>query len=271
FVAGMGTGGTISGNARYLKEKNPKILVVGADPEGSIYAPGSLPGKYQVEGVGEDFLPRTVNLKIVDRIITVCDRDAFLMSRRLAREEGLLTGGSSGMAVHAALEVARELPAGKLGVVILPDHGRGYLSKIYNDEWMQANGYLASPQMGMSIGDVLDHRGPSPQLITVTPTDTIKHAIDLLRKFEISQLPVMDPGGNLVGSMQESTAMKLIFDHVDISHQKVADHMGRPFPTLDREDPIDKAYKALTLGASAVIVRERGKPTGGITKSDIIG
>ena len=271
FVAGIGTGGTISGNARYLKEKNPGLLVVGADPEGSIYNPGSLPKPYQVEGVGEDFLPRTVNLKIVDRIITVSDRDSFLMTRRLGREEGLLVGGSSGMAVHAALEVARELPAGKLVVVILPDHGRGYLSKIFSDDWMQAQGYLSTAQMGMTVGDVLTRtHGKVPPLITVTADDTIRTAIDLLRKYEISQLPVVDAEGNMIGSMQEATAMQLIFDHVDISHRKVSEHMGRAFPALDVDAPVEKAYKALSLGASAVIVRVAGKPAGVITKSDII-
>jgi cystathionine beta-synthase len=271
FVAGIGTGGTLSGTARYLREQKPDIQIVGADPEGSIYAPGSLPGKYLVEGVGEDFLPRTVDLKIVDRIVTVSDRDSFLMTRRLAREEGLLAGGSSGMAVCAALEVARALPADRLVVVLLPDSGRGYLSKIFNDDWMQAQGYLATSQMAMTVGDVLDHRGAAPLLITVAPQDTIRAAIDLMRRHEISQLPVVDTGGAMIGSMHESTAMKLIFDHVDISHQKVADHMGHPFPMLGRDAPVEQAYKALSLGASAVIIREQGRSLGVITKADIIG
>jgi len=271
FVAGIGTGGTITGNARFLKEKKPSLMVVGADPEGSIYAPGSMPKPYQVEGVGEDFLPRTVDLKLVDRICTVSDKDAFLMTRRLAREEGMLTGGSSGMAVCAAIEAARDLPKEKLIVVLLPDGGRGYLSKIFNDEWMQNQGYLASSDLAMTLGDVLDHRGKIPVLISVQPTDSVRTAIDLMRKYEISQVPVMDEHGAIIGAMQESTAMKLIFDHVDITHRKVADFMGKPFPMLDRDAPLDKAYKLLSLGSAALLVRDGGKPVGVLTKSDIIG
>jgi cystathionine beta-synthase len=270
FVAGVGTGGTITGNARYLKQQNPKLVVIGADPEGSIYTPGSMPRPYQVEGVGEDFVPRTVDLSVVDRFVSVSDKDSFIMTRRLASEEGILGGGSCGMAVCAALEVAKDTPADKLIVVILPDGGRGYLSKIYNDEWMQNQGFLATSDMAMTIGDAIRVHNGAPMLITVGPRDTVRHAIDLMSKHGISQVPVMDDHGAMIGSVQESIAMKLIFDHVDIDKKPVADHMGRPFPVLDRDDPIDKAYKTLSLGASAVLVREHGKPFGVITKSDVI-
>lgn len=270
FVAGIGTGGTISGTARFLKEKNPAIRVVGADPEGSIYTPGSMPKSYQVEGIGEDFLPRTVDLKLIDRVINVSDRDAFLMTRRLAREEGLLVGGSCGSAMCAALEFAADLPAGKLVVVLLPDTGRAYLSKIYNDEWMQAQGYLATSQMQMTVGDVLTKKGNVPAMITIGASEPVANAIEKFRKYEISQLPVVNFKNEIIGGLVDTTVMQLMFDHVDIAKKRVADVMNRTFPRLDRGMPIDKAFKALSLGASAVLVTENEQPVGVITKADVI-
>ncbi|MBX3394968.1 MAG: cystathionine beta-synthase [Phycisphaerae bacterium] len=270
FVAGIGTGGTISGTAKYLKEKNPNIKIIGADPEGSIYTPGAMPKSYKVEGIGEDFVPRTVDLKIVDQVIPVSDRDSFTMARRLAREEGILVGGSCGTAVCAALRVAEDLPADKLVVVLLPDTGRAYLSKIYNDEWMQQFGFLDVPGRGMSIGDVLDSKGETDAILTVDRRDTVRKAIDLMRRNGISQVPVSDRDGNIVGSMQEVTAMQLVFDHVDIAHKQVGDVMGSPFPKMERFAEVDRGFKALSLGASAIIVTDHGKPVGVLTKSDFI-
>jgi cystathionine beta-synthase len=270
FVAGIGTGGTISGTSRYLKEKNPRIRIVGADPEGSIYTPGSMPKSYLVEGIGEDFVPRTVNLKIVDQVFSVSDKDSFLMARRLAREEGLLVGGSCGTAVCAALRAAADYPADKLVVVLLPDTGRGYLSKIFNDEWMQAKGFLPTPGQGTTLGDILASKGEVDALITVSKRDPVRKVIDLMRKNGISQVPVSDDDGIIVGSIQEVTAMQLVFDHVDIAHKPVADVMGAPFPKMDRSTEIEKGFKVLSLGAPAIIVREDDRPIGLLTKSDFI-
>ena len=270
FVAGIGTGGTISGTSKFLKEKNPAIRVVGADPEGSIYTPGSMPKSYQVEGIGEDFLPRTVDLRLIDRVINVSDREAFLMTRRLAREEGLLVGGSCGSAMCAAIEYAAELPAGKLVVVLLPDTGRAYLSKIYNDEWMQAQGYLATSQMQMTVGDVLTKKGAAPAMITIGASEPVVNAVEKFRKYEISQLPVVNFKNEIIGGLVDTTVMQLMFDHVDISKKRVADVMNRTFPRLDRGMAIDKAFKALSLGASAVLVTENDQPVGVITKADVI-
>ncbi len=185
LVAGIGTGGTISGTARFLKEKNPAITVVGADPEGSIYS-GDTPRSYAVEGIGMNYLPETVDLKVIDEVVRVTDRESFLMARRITREEGLLVGGSSGTAGVAAAKLAKTLPPDAIVVVIFPDSGRGYMSKIFNDEWMIANGFLAEGKRKATVGDVLRGKTPLPPMITVTENDTVRTALDLLRKYEIS-------------------------------------------------------------------------------------
>ena len=268
FVAGLGTGGTISGVARYLKEQNPAIHVVGADPEGSIYS-GDIPRSYAVEGIGMNYLPETVDLRVIDEMVRVSDRDSFLMARRIAREEGLLVGGSSGTAAVAAVRLAKTLPADAIVVVILPDSGRGYMSKIFNDDWMIANGFLADSKRHATVGDVLRSKTPVPPLITVAHDDTVKTALDLLRRYEISQMPVMR-GHEQVGSVNDIGVMQSVFDHADILHQPVSEVMGRPFPALEQSEEIERAYKLLTLANPAIVVTDDGEPIGVLARQDII-
>jgi cystathionine beta-synthase len=268
FVSGMGTGGTISGTARYLKEKNPNIVVVGADPEGSIYS-GDTPKSYKVEGIGMSYLPQTVDMRVIDRILRITDKESFLMARRITREEGLLVGGSSGTAVAAAVRVAQELPPEAILVVVMPDSGRGYMSKIFNDEWMRANGFLEDERRKDTVGDVLRTKRPLPPMITVTEDQTVKVALDLLRTYEISQLPVIRDG-EVVGSVNDVAVMQQVFDHADIMHKPVGEVMGRPFPTLDHGTEVERAYKLLTMANSAIVVTDGDKPVGVVTRQDVI-
>jgi cystathionine beta-synthase len=268
FVSGIGTGGTISGTARYLKERNPAIHVVGADPEGSIYS-GDTPKSYAVEGIGMSYLPETVDMRVIDEMTRVSDRESFLMARRIAREEGLLVGGSSGTAVVAAVKLARTLPPEAVLVVMMPDSGRGYMSKIFNDEWMIANGFLAEDKRSATVGDVLRSKEPLPPMITVQDTDVVKDALDLLRRYEISQLPVLR-GSEIVGSVNDVAVMQAVFDRSDLLHKPVREVMGRPFPALETNVEVDRAYKLLTLANAAILVTEGARPIGVLTRQDII-
>jgi cystathionine beta-synthase len=268
LVCGIGTGGTISGTARFLKEKNPKIRVIGADPEGSIYS-GDTPKSYKVEGIGMSYLPETVDMRVIDETQRVSDRESFLMARRIAREEGLFAGGSSGTAAVAAARVAHALPADAVLVVIFPDSGRGYMSKIFNDDWMIANGFMPEGVRGPTVGDVLRAKEPLPPLITVEEHAVVKEALDLLRKYEISQLPVMRDH-EVIGSINDVAVMQAVFDHADILHKEVREVMGRAFPTLDANAQIDRAYKLLTLANSAIVATNEGKAVGVLTRQDII-
>jgi cystathionine beta-synthase len=269
FVAGMGTGGTISGTARYLKERNPRLVVVGADPEGSILS-GDIPRPYKVEGIGEDFIPKTFDRQMVDEMIRVSDRDSFNMARRLAREEGLLVGGSAGTAMTAALKYAQRLTEPRTIVVLLPDTGRNYLTKIFSDRWMQENGYWEpSVQDKAAVRAVLGEKRQLSEIIFVSPDDTLQKAIDLFHRFNISQLPVLD-GHTSVGSLQESTLLALVFDGVDPRNQRVGAVMGKPFPTLDLAADVAEAYRLLLGGAGALVLVNEGVPSSVITRIDLI-
>lgn len=269
FVAGMGTGGSISGIANYLKEQNPDITIVGADPEGSILS-GDSPKSYKVEGIGEDFIPKTFNRQLVDEMIRVSDKESFNMARRLAREEGLLVGGSSGTAVAAALKYAARLSEPKTIVVLLSDTGRNYINKIYSDAWMQENGFWeGKTEKNTKIGEILAHKKDFPSLISVSPRDRLRHAIKLLQELNISQVPVIDTN-EVVGSLNEASLMKLLHEGINFSNQEVSAVMGKPLPILDEDVDISEAYRVLLSGTTGIIIRRDEVPIGLITRADLI-
>jgi cystathionine beta-synthase len=276
LVAGVGTGGTITGVGRYLKERDPAIQVIGADPVGSIYS-GGPEGvhPYLVEGVGEDFWPETFDAGVVDRYVTVSDRDAFLTTRRLAMEEGILAGGSSGLALHAALEVAAQVddPSAVIAV-ILPDGGRSYLSKVFNDSWMTQYGFLerASTQ---AVGDVLRRKqlsGEIPPLVSVRAHDKVRDAVALLHEHRVSQLPVVsthDPH-TVVGSIAERGLLKHAVEDSALLNADVVEVMEPPFPAVASEDAVAEAVELLAGERQALLVTEHGRAAGIVTRADLL-
>jgi cystathionine beta-synthase len=269
LVAGMGTGGTISGTARYLKEKNPDIVIVGADPEGSILS-GDSPKSYKVEGIGEDFIPRTFNRQVVDEMVRVSDRDSFNTARRLAREEGLLVGGSAGTAVAAALKYAQRVEGSKFIVAILPDTGRNYLTKIFSDTWMQENGLWEDKEIRVTrVKQILTQKKDIPPIISVGPQDILSKAVSLLHEYNISQLPVIERK-KVVGSLDEACLMKLLHDGIDFTKEPISAVMGKPLPTIDEEVDATEAYRLLLSGTVGVIVTRQGDAEAVITRTDLI-
>jgi len=267
LVGGVGTGGTLSGVSRYLKERNPEIKVVGADPEGSVLS-GGTPHGWKVEGIGEDFVPRTFNSQLVDDWVRVGDAESFHTGRELARREGILAGGSCGTALAAALRYARRLTAEDLVVVILPDTGRNYMSKMYDDVWLAANNLQWVPDTPHTVGDLLKRKGERP-LLRVSPTATAAAAIDMLRSAGVSQLPVMDDG-KPVGSVQEVTLARVLHDHGDPEAVLISEIMAKPLPTLEVSTNLDEAYRLLLAGNTGVLATANSEVVGIVTRIDLI-
>jgi cystathionine beta-synthase len=272
LVAGIGTGGTITGIARFLKSRSPAIQVIGADPEGSVYSGGS--GRpYLVEGIGEDFWPTTYDPSVVDRVVMVSDTDSFMTARRVSVEEGILVGGSTGTAIWAAVQLAPELGPDDVVVTLIPDSGRGYLSKLYNDEWMSDHGFLRTT--GRTVGDVLERKGRSiPALVHVHPDETARAAIVLMQEFGVSQLPVVQAEpplavAEVVGSVHERELMQAAFGDPLLLDRTVRELMSPPLPTLGSGETVDLAIRRLEE-APAAIVLDHGHPVGVLTRSDVL-
>jgi cystathionine beta-synthase len=276
LVASIGTGGTISGIGRYLKSRNPQVRVIGADPEGSVYSGGQ--GRpYLVEGIGEDFWPEAYDRSVADEVVMVSDRDSFLTARRVTREEGILVGGSSGTAVWAAVEVGRRAGPDAVIVVILPDSGRGYLSKVYDDGWMADHGFLRA---GGTTGDVVSSllgsksRGDLPPLVHVHPDETVRTAISILREYGVSQMPVVkaEPPlalAEVVGTVTDRDLLDHLVTDPSSIDEAVGTVMGPPLPMVGSGEPLDMASARLA-DSPAVLVVDAGHPTGIVTRSDLL-
>ncbi|CAN5848453.1 MAG: cystathionine beta-synthase [Euzebyales bacterium] len=275
FVAGVGTGGTISGTGRYLKEQNPEVVIVGADPEGSLYS-GDEARPYLVEGVGEDFIPDTFDPAMVDRYVRVSDRDSFLTARRVTREEGILVGGSCGTAAWAALQVAADYPADATIVVLLPDTGRNYLSKIFSDDWMAANGFLDRSGVGAKLRGVVERKGTElPSIVHIHPDEPVREAIATLHTYAVSQMPVvkreqLESRDDVVGSIRERGLLDRAYRDPQVLDRTVGEVMEEPLPMVDVRDTVDEAMTVLTGGAAALLVCEGPRPVGVLTRADVL-
>jgi cystathionine beta-synthase len=281
IVISVGTGGTISGVGRFFKEHKPEVLIVGADPEGSVYTAQeeSDVHPYLVEGIGKDSWPQTMDPDVVDEWIRVSDRDSFLTARRLAREEGILAGGSAGTTIWAALEVAQRFGPDTRVLTVIPDTGRNYLSKFYDDNWMLEYGFLERRAPAPTVGAVLrakraDEPGV-PEFIVIGSHQKVGEAIELMQRYSISQLPVVRDGASesladVVGSLQDRDLLDRVFKNPDALHEDVANAMQPPLATIDARDSLDEVFPTLTGRTNAVVVAQEGRPVGVITRSDLL-
>ena len=274
LVCGIGTGGTISGTGKFLKEKNPNVKIIGADPQGSVlreyfYTKSLIQGQpYKVEGIGQDDVPETLDYAYVDEVHTVGDKESFAMARRLAREEGMLVGGSCGSAVAVAIKVARDLPAGKLMVVILPDTGKYYLSKFYSDEWMKENRFL-DIENALAKDLLASKSHVLPKLVSVPPAATVREALQLMEHHNVSQLPIIE-NSQCLGSIEESALMGRVLEDTKILDLPVQKIMEASFPEVDHDDTVEHAKYLLARRYPAILVREDDHYVGIITKADLI-